>query len=234
MKINTPNYKYTFTFLDKADKSFDVHLDPDNYSMIPEDHTPPPSWTALDHHACENCPLLQSDTQYCPVSANMSPIVTAFSRDKSYDAVDVTVDTPNRSYCKTGLSIQEALSPLLGLIMVTSGCPDLDWLRPMVMQHLPFANFEETAYRATTTYLLAQYMRKKRGLEPDWQMDGLVKIYSRINEVNSGLCKRLRAATPEDANLNAIIILDSFAQILPQSIDQNMERFETLFSKYLQ
>ena len=233
MNNDSPNYQYTFTSLDGTVKSFDVNLDPDTYGMIPDDHTPPPSWTVLDHHACENCPLLKSDTKYCPVSANMSPIVTAFSRDKSYDVVDVTVYTPNRSYSKTGLSIQEALSPLLGLIMVTSGCPDLDWLRPMVMQHLPFANFEETAYRATTTYLLAQYMREKKGLEPDWHMDGLVKIYSRINEVNSGLCTRLRAATPEDANLNAIIILDSFAQILPQSIDQDMERFESLFSKYL-
>ena len=95
----------------------------------------------------------------------------------SYDVVDVTVESRERLYVKEQISIEHAVSSLLGIIMATSGCKDLDMLKPMVKFPLPFASIEETIYRAASMYLLAQYFRHKRGLVPDWDMAGLSSVY---------------------------------------------------------
>ena len=52
---------------------------------------------------------------------------------------------------------------LIGIYMVTSGCPIMDKLRPMARFHLPFASTEETIYRAISTYLLGQYFLEQKG-----------------------------------------------------------------------
>ena len=151
----------------------------------------------------------------------------------SYDVVDITIESRERLYVKKQVSIQHALSSMLGIIMVTSGCKDLDMLKPMVKFHLPFASIEETIYRATSMYLLAQYFRHKRGLVPDWDMDGLISVYRRIDIINMSLCNRLRRASSEDANLNAVVVLDTFAQVMPISVEEGLAEFEDLFIHYL-
>ncbi len=65
----------------------------------------------------------------------------------------------------------------MGIYMVTSGCPVMGKLKPMVKFHLPFASGEETSYRMVTMYLLAQFFKYKNGKEPDWDLKNLVKIY---------------------------------------------------------
>ena len=130
--------------------------------------------------------------------------------------------------------MQSGLSSILGIIMVTSGCPTLDYLRPMVGTHLPFASIDESIYRAMSMYLLAQFTRAKNGLEPDWTLKGLSKIYAEIDNINISIVKRLRAATEEDASLNAVVILDSFAKLVPMSINGSFGGMEDLFWPYLQ
>ena len=117
--------------------------------------------------------------------------------------------------------------------MVTSGCEDLDKLRPMVRFHLPFASIEESVYRATSMYQLAQYMRTQHGLEPDYEMQELLGIYKKIHNINVHFVKRLQKATEKDANLNAVAILDTFSQMVPFGIEDTLKNFEGLFSPYL-
>ena len=84
----------------------------------------------------------------------------------SYEEVDVRISTDERSYVKH-TTMSEALSSLLGVYMVTSGCPIMDKLRPMVRFHLPMASSEETTFRAIAMYLVAQYFRARHGQDPD-------------------------------------------------------------------
>ena len=66
--------------------------------------------------------------------------------------------------------------------MATSGCPHMDFFKPMARFHLPLANAEETVYRATSMYLLAQYFLQREGKEADMELEGLKK-YIRISRL---------------------------------------------------
>ena len=113
--------------------------------------------------------------------------------------------------------------------MVTSDCPNMISLRPMVRFHLPFATIEETVFRSVSTYLLGQYFKHKNGEEADWDLDGLLENYETIQKVNYGMASRMRSAVDKDANLNALVVLDVFAKELPFSIQKSLEMLEYLF-----
>lgn len=161
-------------------------------------------------------------------------LVDFFKGTYSYEEVDVRLETPERSYSKR-TSVQQAVSSVLGIYMVTSGCPIMNKLRPMVRFHLPFATIAETAYRAIAMYLMAQYFRKKRGLEPDWDLRDLALIYEDIQRVNTSFLKRLDEIETRDASANALVILDCFASQVAFSIDEeDLSEFEVFFAPYLQ
>jgi hypothetical protein len=111
----------------------------------------------------------------------------------------------------------------------------MEKLKPMVKNHLPFASLEETKYRAISMYLVSQYLLRKQGKTADWDLKGLVQIYDDIRIVNFNFVDRLRALKLKDASLNAISILDSFADFTSSSIDYEMQdELQELFSAYLQ
>jgi hypothetical protein len=119
--------------------------------------------------------------------------------------------------------------------MVTSGCPIMDKLRPMVRFHLPFSNAAETTYRVISMYLMAQYFRNRKGVEADWKLGGLVKLYEDIHLVNTHFLERLNQIETLDASANALIILDCFANQIQMSIGENdLGEFETLFTPYFE
>jgi hypothetical protein len=78
---------------------------------------------------------------FCPVVLNLAGIVEVFRDYFSYESVKVTVTMRERVSWKT-TSLQEGLTSLLGLIIVTSGCPVMEHLKPMARFHLPFSTLE--------------------------------------------------------------------------------------------
>ena len=72
---------------------------------------------------------------------------------------------------------------------------------------LPLASDEETVYRATSMYLLAQFFLKKEGSQTDLELDGLARIYENLQIINVAIAERLRAATTTDSSVNAIVVL---------------------------
>ncbi len=225
--------KYIFEMADSRSLEFEILLSPDKLTYQIEPDAEKPDWTKLGFHMCEGCKLANTGVDHCPVAVNLNDIVTTFKSDVSYDLVDLSIVSAERTYSKEKVSMQSGLSSIVGIIMVTSGCPSLDYLRPMVGTHLPFASIKESIYRAMSMYLLAQYTRAKNGLEPDWSLKGLSKIYAEIDAINISVVKRLRAATEEDASLNAVVILDSFAKLVPMSIEGSFGGMEDLFWPYL-
>jgi len=226
-------FKYTFTMPDSQTFEFEIILDSESLTYQAIESTSHPEWTKLGYHMCEGCLLAQNGLNHCPVAVNLQDIVTTFSKHISYNLVDISIQTEERTYSKQQVSMQSGLSSILGIIMVTSGCPSLDFLRPMVKTHLPFASINESIYRAMSMYLLAQYTRAKNGLEPDWSLEGLSQIYSRIDGINISMVRRLQAATEQDASLNAVVILDSFAKMIPMTIDGSSKELDNLFWPYL-
>jgi hypothetical protein len=232
---NSPNilrFRYKFQFENGDEKQFDVMLNEQTLQVVPGSQAANPEWSKLKYHQCENCPL-KDNVEYCPVAVNIAHLVNEFKFSTSYDKTWVVVETPERTYAQE-TTVQNGLSAILGIYMVTSGCPILDHLRPMVRFHLPFATANETVFRAVSMYLVAQYFREHKGLEPNWNLEGLVNIYKEVGIVNKGMWKRLSKASSFDANVNALIVLSTFGEALRFSLKKDLENLSSLFSKYLE
>ncbi|WP_137940085.1 hypothetical protein [Chitinivorax sp. B] len=190
---------------------------------VSEDMTPPstaelPDWTRLGFHQCRNCPLQADSTPHCPVAVKLMLVTDTATRIVSYDEAEVTVTTPQRVYRKH-TTAQHAMGSLMGLLMATSDCPHTRFLAPMARFHLPFASKDETVYRSASTYLLAQYFRQQKGETPDWALTGLKAHYHELQTVNAGIAARLREVSQLDAAMNALVILDILAKLMPYSIE---------------
>lgn len=116
--------------------------------------------------------------------------------------------------------------------MATSACPHMAHFRPMARFHLPLASKDETVYRATSMYLLAQYFAYRDGKQPDLDLSGLAEIYANLEVVNRAMAERLRGASEEDAAVNAVVILDVLAKTLPFAILDKLAGMRQLFSSY--
>ncbi len=229
---------YSFRFEDGSLKTFDILLSRDTLALIAEKNPDPPAWTELNNNKCANCSLDENLPtgqagldRYCPVALNLADIVREFKDYFSYENVFVTVTTEERSYAKS-TTVQTGLSSLIGIIMVTSGCPVMEYMKPMVRFHLPFATLEETVYRMTSMFLVSRYFLKNEGKDSGCELDGLVKIFSEVSNANSYFAQRLHEAAKKDANINALVNLDCFA-IMALEAEETLEEFRPYFSAYL-
>ena len=229
----TISFHYKFTLSDGNIKEFDVELDSETLSLTGKKKQSYPEWTRLPYHKCPNCPLSDAQNPQCPIAANLVDLVEFFKDSISHDEVDIEITTEARRYVKR-TSLQSGISSLIGIYMVTSGCPVMDKLRPMVRTHLPFATGEETMYRVLSMYLLAQYFLYKEGQRPDWDLKNLAEIYEEIHTVNKSFCQRLAEIHVKDASLNAVVQLDNFADITSYSLEINrLDQIKRLFHAYL-
>ena len=210
-----------------------ITLDPTTLVQIHEPHDTPPAWTLLGHHQCSVCPLDVVGDARCPAAVSLVELVESFRDLLSYSDVEVLVVTQHRTMFRR-TTVQKALSSLMGLYMATSGCPILGRLKPMARFHLPFATREETIFRAVGAYLTAQYFLQKKGLPFDLNLDGLREMYDEIHQVNVDMTSRLRHVSSGDASVNAVVLLDLFAQELPYSISENLSDLQPLFSPFLE
>jgi hypothetical protein len=222
---------YRFRFDDGTSRDFEMFLDSRTAELRGPAGTATPEWTELSYYKCENCPLPKT-TKHCPVAVNLAGLIEAFRDFRSYDKCVVEVETAERTYIKR-TTVQKGLSALIGIFMVTSNCPIMDKLRPMVRFHLPFATPSETIYRAVTMYLLSQFFVKQKGRTPDWDLEGLQEIYKAVNLVNKWMTIRISNATHKDANVNAVVILHSLADAVPHGIQNGLDDIEHLFDRYL-
>lgn len=187
-----------------------------------------PDWTRLEVHQCPNCPLQAATTPHCPMARQFVPLIAMVGNLRSYDAVQVRVETPERQVSKD-TTVQRAVGSVMGLLAANSGCPRTRFLQPMARFHLPFASEEESLYRAASTYLLGQYLGIQAGRAPDWELAGLKAHYTELQQVNAAMAQRLRTAAGDDGAINAIILLDLLAKAMPYSIDEKLEEIAAQF-----
>ena len=223
----TYHYRYKFRFPNGLEKNFEVVLKADTLGLVTNKGLPKPDWTKLAYHQCANCPLGEEVT-HCPVAVNLSTLVETFKDAISFQDIHVRVVTERRDF-EAKTTLQEGLSSIIGIYMVTSDCPVMDRLRPNVRFHLPFASEEETIYRAISMYLTAQYFRMRNGEQPDWELKKLAEVYRGVSEVNRGMTERLAAASTKDANVNAVIHLSTSSQTLDNFLEHCVKEIEYLF-----
>jgi hypothetical protein len=166
------------------------------------------------------------------VALNFAEIAEHFAHAVSYEEVRVIVVTEERTYSKD-VPLQLGLASLLGIIMTTSGCPVMEPLKPMVRFHLPFATVTETAFRMISMCLIAQHLCRGEGKPFEFGFENLAKIYAEIAIVNRNFARRLRDASMEDANINALVGLDCFATMVPLIAEDTLNEIRQYFSAFL-
>lgn len=226
--MNTIVIKYRFRFPDNSSEEFKLELNPINLELTRNIPQSLPEWTKLDFHQCPHCPLDIELYPYCPLAANIVNIVLRFNGLISYDKIWVDVITQERRISQY-TTAQKAISSMMGLIIATCGCPHTAFFKAMGRFHLPLASNEETLFRATSMYLLAQYFLKMEGLPARLELEGLTKIYRNIQIVNVAIANRLRSTSISDSSINAIVILDNFAKSLPYAIEKSLKDLRHLF-----
>ena len=229
--MGTITIKYYFTLPEGVREAFDVQFDAQTLELVDTILDDIPAWTQLDFHQCPNCPLTLDTHPLCPLAAHLVTIVERCESLFSYSAIQVDVMTTER-FITQETTVQRGMSSLMGLVMATSGCPHMAFFKPMARFHLPFASAEETVYRATSMYLLAQYFLHKEGRHADLDLTGLEQIYQNIEVVNVAVAKRLRAATEADSAVNAIILLDIYTKAIPVVIEESLEEIRYLYAPY--
>jgi len=221
---------YTFIFDEQTQISFKVEEDSDTSEERTGANIPP--WVALESHKCDLCTIAEGSRKTCPAALSIQPVVESFSTRISYEEVMVIVDG-SRGRLETTLPTQAAARSLIGLLMALSGCPVMRKLRPMAHYHLPFGTREHTIFRFVGMYLTAQYLRSADNKEPDWTLKGLLQLFRELHQVNKQLANRIRDASEQDATVNSIIFLDTFATAAEMDVEESLEELSPAFAAYL-
>ena len=224
---------YRFSTAEGVVESFVVSIDAATLALRYPARSQLPAWTELGHHQCAQCPFANSATLHCPMAEALVDLQDFAGHLDSFKPLEVIVTTPEREI-RTTVAAQRAVSSLMGLLIATCACPDVAWLRPMARFHLAMATEEETIYRATSMYMLAQYFRNKRGAAPDLMFEGLTERYRRLHAINIAMAARLRSSVDKDGSVNAVILLDLFAKAMPYSVADSVAELEHLFHSYFE
>jgi hypothetical protein len=229
--MDTIDIKYIFKFSDGRREDIDLRLDPHTLDVVNRSLENPPEWVGIDYCRCPHCPCDAVDIPYCPVAMSLVDVVKRFGNVVSYEPIDLEVVSGGRIISQH-ITAQKGISSLLGLLISTSGCPCTDFFKPMARFHLPLTSEDETMFRASGMYLLAQYFRKKEGGKEDLELRGLARIYDNMHLLNVSVARRLRHATKEDSSINAMTVLDVFTHTFQYVIEDELADLRRLFLPY--
>jgi hypothetical protein len=228
MAEQTIAFSYQFEFNDRPTCRFEIRLDKRSLSFLRNHSSPPPVWSRLEYEQCVCCPLTAEHVSHCPVALNIGDLINTFKDVVSYDHCSVCCMGPDRTYLKE-TSVMEGLMSIFGIIMASSDCPIMAFLKPMARFHLPFASLEETMVRATSMFLLKQYFEKPQKKAACADFSELERHYAQVKLVNEGLLNRIGSLGHQDADKNALVALHSLSQYLAQEIDFNLTSMASLF-----
>ncbi len=223
-------FNYQIELEDGQRTRFDIQLDPVTLTMRPASPEPYPAWTQLSYKQCQCCPLSPQTTLYCPIAVNITELVDRFKDILSHKNCLVVCETIDRTYSKK-TSAMDGLTSVFGIVMATSNCPVMNFLKPMARFHLPFSSVEETTARSTSLFLLGQYFEYKKGSVKTFDFDQLESNYARVQLVIEGLLGRIQSLVNLDADKNAIITLHSLSQFLSMEMDFSLNTIAHLFER---
>ena len=230
--LNNKTFKYIFRIKEDLEIVFGLTIDPVKMQLIVDPtQNNLPHWTELNTHQCPHCPLQVNENPHCPIAIQLVPLVKNFDHLVSYDEISVTVEDGSRTVSQK-TTAQRGISSMMGLIIAASGCPHTDFFKTMVWFHLPFSTSEETLWRVTSSYMLAQYFKVQKQQSPDFAFEGLKKIYADIKMVNHYMAKRLTEACKNDSSTNALVILNLYTSAIPRVIDKSLSKIQFMFPPF--
>lgn len=231
--MDSVNITYRISLNDDITEVFDFRLAEQTFDLINDEIKDPPNWTRLDYRQCDHCPLSLEEHSHCPLALQLHAIVSRFHDTRSIDEVEVEVITEERRVTQT-TALQRVIASMLDLIYPICGCPKTAFMKPMARFHLPLCSEEETVFRVTGMYLLAQYFQSltpSRGGRIEF--DGLTDIYNDLHILNIAVASRLQSATQSDSSKNAITLLDMYSTLVPILLEDELAEMRGFFNAYL-
>lgn len=215
---------YSFGFGDGHKEDVRLDVATDWRTATPRDQDK--GWVSLAHNQCPHCPL--PATGDCPFAVALASFARHFEPYYSYEPVQVEVTTAIRKV-RAERDLQHAMASLVGLVGATSGCPRLRFFRPMAHFHQPFASEEETLFRAFSIHLLGRYLSEggKSCIHPDFET--LRQDYQGAALVNRCMAERIRGTFHSDALVNALVILNTYAEAAPVVIEERLAELAYIF-----
>jgi len=219
-------YRYTFVFQQGDVFEYVVRLDSEG-RLLPCAQERAPAWSELGYYQCSHCPLTPPDTPYCPIARNIAEPVVLFNNINSFTPCTVTCHALHRQVTKQTV-VQEGLASILGIVMATSGCPLMDFLRPLARFHLAFATVDEAIFRVAAMYLLHHFFKTDQSTPIS--LEQIKQHYGLVKEVNRNMLARIKNSAKSDADKNAIVSLNSLAQIFELELDSQLTSISGYFT----
>lgn len=226
MTAETFTITYRIRLRKRVVETFTFVLDAHTGDLQAEPLPAPPRWTELDYQQCPHCPLKKEQHPHCPLALQLCNIIDRLHDTTSFDEVDMEVITPERTITQQ-VELQRVIGSMVGLVSPTCGCPKTAYMKPMARFHLPLSTEEETLFRVSGMYLLAQHL-----LGNKVDLAGLHDIYEELHVVNKYIASRLKHATESDSSKNAIALLDMYSNLVPMMIEEQLPELRQLFSAY--
>ncbi|MDW7773473.1 MAG: hypothetical protein SCH71_11345 [Desulfobulbaceae bacterium] len=223
--------RYCFDLKRERLEIFEIELDPQSLEVLNRPSHDLPEWTKLEVHQCTHCPYTPDSRSHCPVAVGLSQVIGRFANVVSHNEIHLEVITNERTVSQE-TTAQKGISSLVGLLIAVSGCPHAAYFKPMARFHLPLSSEDETFYRATGMYLLAQYFLRREGGESELGLEGLKEIYRNLHQLNTMIADRIRLATDTDSSVNAVVLLDMISSLVPLVMDEQLDKIRHLFHAY--
>ena len=231
--MNSVHIIYRIKLNELAPEVFDFRLAETTFDLISEDVSDPPPWTRLEYRQCSHCPLSREEHSHCPLALQLHSIVDRFHDTRSIDEVEVEVITEER-HVKQRTPLQRVIASMLDLVYPICGCPKTAFMKPLARFHLPLCSEEETVFRVTGMYLLAQYfLSRTPSRKGRIEFDGLTDIYHDLHILNTAVASRLQSATQSDSSKNAITLLDMYSTLVPLLLEDELVEMRGFFQAYL-
>lgn len=231
--MNSVHIIYRIKLSESAPEVFDFRLAETTFDLISDEISNPPPWTRLEYRQCSHCPLSKEEHTYCPLALQLHSIVDRFHDTRSIDEVDVEVITEERQV-KQRTALQRVIASMLDLVYPICGCPKTAFMKPLARFHLPLCSEEETIFRVTGMYLLAQYFLSRTASgDGRIEFDGLTDIYNDLHILNAAVASRLQSATQSDSSKNAITLLDMYSTLVPLLLEDELAEMRGFFQAYL-
>lgn len=229
--MDTTKIRYCFDLKREQLEIFDIELDNQTLELVNRPSSDLPEWTRLEVYQCTHCPFTPDSQPHCPVAVCLSMVIDKFAQVVSHNQIHLEVITDERTISQE-TTAQKGLSSLLGLLIAASGCPHASYFKPMARYHLPLASENETFFRATSMYLLAQYFLSRENLDGQLSLEGLKEIYRNLHHLNTMIAERIRMTTNTDSSVNAVILLDMISNLVPLILDEQLDKIRHLFDAY--
>lgn len=219
ISISNSELKYEFKFDPLITRQLEVFK-----------HNDFPDWTKLDFYKCQVCPFNCDEVKQCPAAADIVCVLERFSHFSSAEKLDIRYIAEDLDI-KKNVDAQTALSAIIGSLIFTSACPILNANHFILKYIPPFTTDDQLSYHLLAAALIKNFFRQeKKKHHVPFDLEQFKLDYYFLEDVFRNLLNRVREASSNDANLNAVVRLTNLNMLSNLKMDAFIDKFRYLIN----